>query len=111
MLQLGAMADVPQFQLFLAMMLGLAAIIAFILLIDMREIIRPVSLVGRIGEQGIEVIKSVYPDPVHNVAAPVRPPEAWLARSHYTLSRKIRNSSGHKPARADVRGTASRHYY
>ena len=34
------------------------------------KLLRPVSLVGRIGEQGIEVIKSVYPYPAHNVAAP-----------------------------------------
>ena len=74
MLQLGDLAVVPQFQIFLAVLLGLTAIIAFILLIDYAaKLLRPVSLVGRIGEQGIEVIKSVYPDPVHNVAAPAAP--------------------------------------
>ncbi|MEN6373946.1 MAG: DUF2254 domain-containing protein [Smithella sp.] len=74
MLQLGEQTEVPQFQLFLAMAFGLAAIIAFILLIDYAaKLLRPVSLVGRIGEQGIEVIKSVYPEPVHNVAAPATP--------------------------------------
>mgnify|MGYP001352909401 CR=1 FL=1 len=74
MIQLGHLDVVPQFQLFLTMVFGLGAIIAFILLIDYAaKLLRPVSLVGRIGEQGIEVIKNVYPDPARNVAVPALP--------------------------------------
>ena len=64
MLQLGNEHQVPQFQVFLAMMFGLSSIIAFIVLIDYcAKLLRPVSLVGRVGEQGIAVIESVYPNP------------------------------------------------
>ncbi|MEQ8203876.1 MAG: DUF2254 domain-containing protein, partial [Smithellaceae bacterium] len=74
MIQLGHLDVVPQFQLFLTMVFGLGAIIAFILLIDYAaKLLRPVSLVGRIGEQGIAVIKSIYPDPALSVAAPAAP--------------------------------------
>ena len=74
MIQLGNLGVVPQFQLFLTMVFGLGAIIAFILLIDYAaKLLRPVSLVGRIGEQGIAVIKSVYPDPALSAAVPTAP--------------------------------------
>ena len=63
MLQLGNEPNVPQFQVFLGQFFGLASLIAFIVLIDYSaKLLRPVSLVGRIGEQGIAVIESVYPD-------------------------------------------------
>lgn len=45
--------------------LGVASIAAFLFLIDYTaRLLRPVSIVWRIAEQGIEVINSVYPDPV-----------------------------------------------
>jgi uncharacterized membrane protein len=69
MLQLGTMADVPQFQVFLAIILGLVTIVAFIVLIDYSaKLLRPVSLVKRVGEQGLEVIESVYPDLTKSVS-------------------------------------------
>ncbi len=75
MLQLGELSVVPQFQIFLTMVFGLGAIIAFILLIDYAaKLLRPVSLVGHIGGQGIAVIKSVYPDPALSDAVPAAPP-------------------------------------
>lgn len=61
--QLGNEDQVPQFQIFLATLLGVASLIAFIVLIDYSaKLLRPVSLVGRVGAQGIAVIKKVYPD-------------------------------------------------
>ena len=73
MVQLGSLADVPQFQVFLAAVLGLTSLIAFIVLIDYSaKLLRPVSLVRRVGEQGLEVIESVYPDPTRGVAVPAR---------------------------------------
>jgi uncharacterized membrane protein len=54
--------QVPQFHLFLASVFGLASLVAFLLLIDYAaRLLRPVSLVARIGEHGIGVIDSVYP--------------------------------------------------
>jgi len=73
MVQLGNEADVPQLQVFLAAVLGLSSLIAFIVLIDYSaKLLRPVTLVRRVGEQGLEVIENVYPDPTRNVAAPAR---------------------------------------
>ena len=66
---------VPQFQLFLAVGLGLASLIAFIILIDYAaKLLRPVSLVKRVSEQGLSVIKSIYPSPTRDM--PPRPPPA-----------------------------------
>ena len=45
--------------------LGIASIAAFLFLIDYTaRLLRPISIVWRIGEQGIAVIESVYPDSV-----------------------------------------------
>jgi uncharacterized membrane protein len=65
MIELGQMHEVPQLQVFLASMFGLASLVAFIVLIDYgARSLRPVSLVDRIGQQGMVVIQSVYPAPV-----------------------------------------------
>jgi len=73
MLQLGNIPDVPQFQVFLGIVFGLISIIAFIVLIDYAaRLLRPVSLVRRVAEHGLEVIESVYPNPTMNVAEPAR---------------------------------------
>jgi uncharacterized membrane protein len=45
--------------------LGIASIAAFLFLIDYTaRLLRPISIVWRIGEQGINVIESVYPESV-----------------------------------------------
>lgn len=76
---------VHQFQLFLAMFFGLASFVVFLFLIDhAAKLLRPVSLVGLIGEQGIDVIESVYPNPTRGVDSPPskkrrsRSPLAWV---------------------------------
>lgn len=60
---------VHQFNTFIAATFGLVSIVVFLYLIDYAaRLLRPVSLVYRLGESGIEVIKSVYPeftDPSH----------------------------------------------
>jgi uncharacterized membrane protein len=64
---------VPQFQLFLAMIFGLISIVAFLLLIDYSaKLLRPVSLVARIGASGIKVIEAVYPTLTRNVDVPAQ---------------------------------------
>ncbi|MBS1221859.1 MAG: hypothetical protein H6R23_1479 [Proteobacteria bacterium] len=70
MVQLGQTDQVPQFQVFLTTLFGMGSLIAFIILIDYSaKLLRPVSLVRRVGEQGIAVIKSVYPDPTRDQPA------------------------------------------
>jgi uncharacterized membrane protein len=67
--------QVPQFQVFLAMFFGLISLVAFLLLIDYAaKLLRPVSLVARVGASGIAVIESVYPQATLGVIAP--PPSA-----------------------------------
>ena len=53
--------QVPQLQVFLTLLFGLASLVAFLLLIDYAaRMLRPVNLVSRIAEQGITVIQDVY---------------------------------------------------
>ena len=54
---------VHQFNTFIAGVLGLVSIVVFLYLIDYAaRLLRPVSLVQRVGESGIEVIQSLYPE-------------------------------------------------
>ncbi len=53
---------VPQLRVFITGMLGLACIAAFLFLIDYAaRLLRPVTLVGRVGEAGLAVLNDVYP--------------------------------------------------
>src|SRR6478752_4533601 len=55
--------EVPRFAVTIAWVLGIASIAAFFFLIDYTaRSLRPVSIVGRIAEDGIKVIESVYPE-------------------------------------------------
>ncbi len=66
----------------IAWVLGIVSIAAFLFLIDYTaRLLRPVSIVWRIGEQGIRAIESVYPG---TVDAPRIP------REHQTLGRIAR---------------------
>jgi uncharacterized membrane protein len=54
---------VHQFNTFIAGVLGLGSIVVFLYLIDYAaRFLRPVSIVKRVGESGLAVIKSVYPE-------------------------------------------------
>jgi uncharacterized membrane protein len=54
--------EVPQFAVTIAWVLGIASIAAFLFLIDYTaRLLRPVSIVWRIAEQGVRVIQDVYP--------------------------------------------------
>ena len=54
---------VHQFNTFIAAMFGLVSIVVFLYLIDYAaRLLRPVSIVQRVGESGIAVIQSVYPE-------------------------------------------------
>jgi uncharacterized membrane protein len=55
--------EVPQFAVAIAWVLGIVSIAAFLFLIDYTaRLLRPISIVWRIAEQGIAVIQGVYPD-------------------------------------------------
>ena len=55
--------EVPKFAVTIAWVLGIASIAAFFFLIDYTaRSLRPVSIVRRIGEDGIKVIENVYPE-------------------------------------------------
>ena len=54
---------VHQFNTFIAGMLGLFSIVVFLYLIDYAaRFLRPVSIVQRVGNSGVAVIKSIYPE-------------------------------------------------
>lgn len=75
MVQLGQGDQVPQFQVFLATLFGMASLISFIILIDYSaKLLRPVSLVRRISEQGVAVIDGVYPYPTRDLPVHTAPP-------------------------------------
>ena len=71
---------VHQFNTFIAGVLGLVSIVVFLYLIDYAaRFLRPVSIVQRVGESGIAVIQSVYPEttnrpgPVESSRKPASP--------------------------------------
>jgi uncharacterized membrane protein len=105
--------QVPQFQVFLAMLFGLVSLVAFLLLIDYSaKLLRPISLAARIGESGIAVIESVYPQAVRGVIGP-RVPAAkrrWglLSWGKHDVSAEPRVAAKHgAPDRTvDHRGTS-----
>lgn len=74
MVQIGTLQEVPQFQVFLAVIFALASLIAFIVLIDYSaKLLRPVTLAGRIGSQGVTAIESVYPKATSDLPAHTTP--------------------------------------
>jgi uncharacterized membrane protein len=71
---------VHQFDTFIAGVLGLVSVVVFLYLIDYAaRFLRPVSLVQRVGESGIAVIQSVYPEsatrlrPINSTRRPASP--------------------------------------
>lgn len=69
-----------------AVALGLASLMAFLFLIDYAaRLLRPVTIVWRLGEEGRAVIENVYPNPIKDVVAPParsRPPTPDGVISH-----------------------------
>ena len=60
---------VNQLDLFVAGVLGILSVMVFLFLIDYAaRLLRPVSIVRRVGESGIRVIRSVYPAADHGRA-------------------------------------------
>ena len=71
-----ARTEVPQFLVGLTGIMALVCVIAFLFLIDYTaRLMRPVSIVWRIAEQGLKVIDAMYPNPHESRAASLRPAE------------------------------------
>jgi len=67
---------VPQLSVFLIGTLGLVCLAAFLFLIDYAaRLLRPVSLVKRVGDQALHVIDSVYPEEVTSEPAATTTPK------------------------------------
>ena len=63
-------SSVPPLVMWTAAILGLASLMAFLFLIDYAaRLLRPVSIVWRVGEKGRSVIESVYPNPIKDTDA------------------------------------------
>ena len=59
------MDTVPRFMISLAALWALISTVAFLFLIDYAaRLLRPVTIVWRVGRQGLKVIESVYPRPI-----------------------------------------------
>ncbi len=81
--------SVPQLVTLTAMLLGIACIVSFLFLIDYTaRLLRPVRLVALVCDQGLEVIKSVYPEPE---AAGELPDGAAMAGSYGPPARVVPN--------------------
>ncbi len=60
-----------QLLLLVAGMLGLFSMAAFLFLIDYAaRLLRPISILSRVGENGLTVIKAVYPQPTQGASLP-----------------------------------------
>ena len=60
-----------QLVLFVAALLGLLSMAAFLYLIDYAaRLLRPVSILSRVGEDGLTVIEAVYPQPTQGPSLP-----------------------------------------
>jgi uncharacterized membrane protein len=80
--------EVHQLQVFIAALFGFASVVAFLLLIDYAaKFLRPVSLVARVGEQGIAVVEDVYPDPATGIATPTEHAKVRSAPDRIVLQR------------------------
>jgi uncharacterized membrane protein len=58
---------VHQIVVLVVALLGISCIAVFLFFIDYAaRLLRPVSIVGRVGEEGLKVIDAVYPEPIAN---------------------------------------------
>jgi uncharacterized membrane protein len=66
--------DIPQLAVTVTVVLGILSMTAFLYLIDYTaRLLRPISIVWRIGEHGIKVIETVYPNAITTPHIPTVP--------------------------------------
>ncbi|MBV8135602.1 MAG: DUF2254 domain-containing protein [Deltaproteobacteria bacterium] len=64
---------IPRFLTSVTGILGLLSVIVFMFLIDhAARLLRPVNIVGRVAQQGLQVLEEVYPNPIATSPAPPR---------------------------------------
>jgi len=64
---------IPHSFVSLAGIVGLSSVVVFLFLIDhAARLLRPVSIVGRIAQQGLKVFDDVYPNPIRGSSVPMR---------------------------------------
>jgi uncharacterized membrane protein len=57
-------------------LLGIVSVVAFLFMIDhTARLLRPISIVWRVAQEGVKVIEDVYPELVADIQAPSRPSE------------------------------------
>ena len=99
---------VHQFNVFLAATLGATSIVVFLYLIDYAaRMLRPISIVRRVGEDGIAVIESLYPKPT--ASAPCRqaaPARARTPGSHCHSRRHLGDRARRRSGGTRRAGTA-----
>jgi uncharacterized membrane protein len=84
--------EIPYFVVTVAIFLGIASVTAFLFLIDYTaRLLRPITIVSRIGKQGIRVIESVYPDAIEPPHVP-RPPRQRSANPGRTIEHHGRSA-------------------
>ena len=75
---------------FVTAVLGIACMATFLFLIDYAaRLLRPISILGRVGDEGLAVIKSVYPNQVGDA------PDVATMPSALPEARRIVRSPGH----------------
>ena len=75
-------ATVDQFSTFIAGVIGLGSVVIFLYLIDYAaRLLRPISIVERVGKSGGEVIESVYPEPTTGAPRPEAAPREPMGPS------------------------------
>src|SRR5215475_768925 len=75
----------PHFLVSLVGVMGLFSVVAALFLIDYSaRLLRPVSIVWRVGEEGLKVIESVYPNPVQ-VSTPPNSTHKELSPAERTI--------------------------
>ena len=95
---------------FVTAVLGITCMATFLFLIDYAaRLLRPVSILARVGDEGVAVIKSVYPNPAGDapdVAA--RPSALPEARANRSSRRSLRDRARRRSGHAGARGAAGR---
>ncbi len=93
----------------LTIILGVASLVVFLFLIDYAaRLLRPVSILARVGNEGLGVIETVYPDPVgedgddgHRAGQ-----SAGVASPPRHARGPVGNRAGRRSRRPDARGAA-----
>ena len=63
-------STVPRLVMWIAAILGIISVMTFLFLIDYAaRLLRPVSILWRVGKQGLSVVESVYPRPIGDADA------------------------------------------